>query len=281
MNDISELKLKLASLIAKRDCGIEDYQMCDKSHCQCSLLAEVQAIKYSVIPKGFRNYTIRDFNGMDRKGRKLLSSSGAVKVGDQLSQFCWNCNLSEARKMDRSQLIQKSVIGKRIRKGTNIVIHGESAWGVQKDEEGRDYKIEKPLGRSLVASLLTKEAINLRAVKGYHTLSYDWCEFPVLKRSLDNEDTCNEFFVHDWLVIDGIDKHDFGGSERQKTYIAGKLDPFFFSRLSSKYSTIFIFQFDISFEAKRIEETFGRGMARAVYGDDTVHIKLIAGGSDE
>ena len=270
MKDISPLKNHYLSKTAKRVCGLDDYGLCTKSRCECAIVSEINAIMASIIPAGYRNFSIKDFDGTDDEGVSILSPLVAKEAKEKVLSYCWDdVSLLNVKSLSTEDLASRSAIGKRIADGCNVVIHGKSS---RKLNENKDLLISK-VGRTFIASILTKEAIKMRAYKGWSGLSYDWIEFTTLVSCLKRDEASVQSGV-DWLVVDNISSKSVVASEKHQAFEQSVLDPFIAYRLEKQLPTVLVFRFDITGQESIIEDVFGASMARMIYQDSTLNICL-------
>ncbi len=148
---------------------------------------------------------------------------------------------------------------KRREQGSNIIIYGLS---------------EKPIGRTMLASIIMKEAIRLRvrnlAKRGQ---SYDWIDFSQLFNAIRKDtNELPDYKSCDWLVVDNIIKKP--RSVKQNTLLSDIVDPFFLDRLCNRQPTILVFKFDVRDRSFDMEKTFGIGISRIINDKRTFKIPL-------
>jgi DNA replication protein DnaC len=148
--------------------------------------------------------------------------------------------------------------------GNNIIIHGES---------------KMPIGRTMLASIVMKEAFRLRDTHNTISHSYDWVDFSKLMREIEKDVIHNEesddlidYNTCDWLVVDNIQKKL--RSEKQNTLYTDLLDSFFISRYKSGQPTILVFKFDIRDKHFDFEKVYGTGLSRILESNKTFKIPL-------
>jgi len=233
----------------------------------CDRVSEAWAYIDGVIPEDFRSYTIFDFNGKSTN-RSLLPPDIASNARNIICNFCWGLPwkiIEERHKIDEEKKIffrNNSIILKRMNRGNNIAIFGKS---------------DGPIGRTMVASIVMKEAIRLRMRPKNIGHTYDWVDFPSLKDSLRNDaPSLADCRSCDWLVIDDITKHSFP-SLKQRAYLSDLFDPFFMYRLKNNLPTILVFKFDIRDQTENLESTMGLGISNMVNNKKTIKIPLCNG----
>jgi DNA replication protein DnaC len=146
----------------------------------------------------------------------------------------------------------------------NIVISGESSTG-------------KPIGKTLVAAIILKEAIRLRLLNTYYRFqTYDWIDFLSLQHDLSSKTEVDQRYKYsDWLVVDNIFNLDNGGmSPAYKSFIINEINPFFIERQNAKLNTILVFNFDINKYKDSFIDIMGPGLRNIVFNTKTCRISL-------
>ena len=270
MENIELFKKKFLSYFAKKYYSKTTEELTTSELRKCSLLSEFWAYIYSVVPDGFGDYTIFDFNGYavnrssNTTGNFILPEI-ALSAKDKVCKFCWGMSWEkikqEKTKNDNniSRFLRgKSVMMKRSENGSNIIIYGLS---------------EKPIGRTMLASVIIKEAIRLRVTHLVRGQTYDWIDFSKLFNTIKKETVdLVDYKSCDWLVVDNILKKP--RSIKQNTLISDIMDPFFLERLKNRQSTILVFKFDIRDKSFDIERAFGMGISRIVNSKRTLKVPL-------
>lgn len=281
MIEVSQEKQRLLQVYANEYCSI-DPSNCDKKPCNCNVMARYRAFLNLTIPRGYRNLTIKNFTGFIGR-EQCLTSKVAVNAKGKIVWFCWgNISLNDLNSMSESELDQSSIMGRRIKQGANIVIHGDSKRYMQnEDESERKTLVTKPMGRTLVASLITKEALKLKIEREHRMRHFDWVGFSDLVECLKqkNYDSLQSYeSLHyedcDWLVIDNITDHILNTTESARSYISQMLDAFFSHRLKQGRCTTLVFHFDVYKRLDEIEAVFGISI-RKIIEDDYTHTILL------
>jgi len=270
MKNIESIKKKYLKLFANKHYNKSFNDLDDKEYYSCSYLAEVWAYIHSIVPEEHGKYRIFDFDGNKideetNEKQNLLSSTVALKVKNEICKYCWNTEWEEINKFNHDDeynisnfLRKKSVMMDRRRQGNNIVIFGTSS---------------KPIGRTMIASIIMKEAIKLRLTHKMRSHTYDWIDFSMLVSEIKKDSfDLADFRSCDWLVVDNIIKKD--RSSKQNTFISDYVDPFFLFRFNNKLPTILVFKFDIMDETYSLENTFGVGINKIVNSKRTFKISL-------
>lgn len=272
MKNIEQIKARYIRYFAHRNYSKSEEKLTEQERCRCSSLAELWAYVESVVPEEHARYTIFDFdgyaitNGQGERDREwVMPTSVLISAKDTICRYCWGIGwgeVQEQRLKDSDGILkflrQKSVMNKRAEKGNNVIVFGSS---------------ERPIGRTMVASIIMKEAIELRTTYHRRDHTYDWIDFPVLidaltKDSLDLAD----YRSSNWLVVDNIQKER--RSPAQATYLLDLIDPFFIERYSNNLPTILVFKFDIRNESLLMENKFGVGINRIIESKRTYRIPL-------
>jgi len=269
MRNIEILKNKLIHDFSKKYYKKKVDHLSDVELQQCSSIAEWWAYIYSVIPDSYEGFSIFDFNGRAANKQNNTGHSMSKKIAalakDKICMYCWGKKWKEiyqekkkAPNTINSFLQHNNVMSKRRDGGSNIVIYGQS---------------EQPIGRTMIASIVMREAMRLRVTKCLRGHTYDWVEFAKLFQAIE-EDAISlaDYRSCDWLVVDNISKK--ARSEKQTTLISDRIDPFFLDRLYNRQPTILVFKFDIRDSSIDIEKTFGVGIARMIDSKRTFKIPL-------
>lgn len=265
MKDISYTKQRLALLYAKKYNKEPHDPLIDT-------LAEIQALLRVVIPHPYWKYSIKEFNGKLKGDAKatLLSPDVAFKAKEKIAEYCWKDVDLKEDIYDDNLMLNKSIMHKRLKEGRNVIIYAPEAKTVVTNKAGnQQVEIKSQKGRTMVASLIIKEAIKMRYKSGHRVQSHDWIEYPVLKNMLiENDPEANLQKACDWLVVDDI---SLESTPSGRSYISGVIDPFFISRLKDGLPTIFVFRFDLNKELPNIEKGLGVAIHRIV-NDPKTHV---------
>jgi hypothetical protein len=287
MTDITREKKRLLDIYAKRYCRLKDPALCEHKPCTCSIAAEYRAFVNKTIPRDFREFTIFDFHGRLSK-ESALNLKIAADAKRQVLNFCYGSDASVEKIValgktpkNQAKLDQRSVVAKRVLAGHNVVVYGESAREVTQriSQEGtRNLIKEKPLGRTFVASIITKDVIKTRLDNRYPQLlmaNYEWIQFSSLQKAITTE---SDDLVHlescEWLVVDDITDTLVAASIQQKAFMQPQIDAFFDSRLRSQYSTLLVFKFDVIQRMTEIEPAFGISIMKIINDKNTCLILL-------
>tara|TARA_Y100000034_G_C6762409_1_gene339673 strand:+ start:39 stop:833 length:795 start_codon:yes stop_codon:yes gene_type:complete len=263
MREIQDLKNKFCRIYAN-ECdkveGEDVFQCSLQGQCICKYAAEVQAYLYKILPSGYQNFTIFDFDGYDKDGTCLIDSEKVIQVKEQISQYCWGLKYSDVKNLgakDPLALDKRSMMDRRHLGGHCIVIHGDS---------------DRKVGRTLIASIILREAIRRRFSSNLNVLQiYEWIEFAHLKLYAKN-DQLIDYQCADWLVVDNLGSVDQDAPRYIKEYITSIIDPFFISRFDKQLPTILVFKFNIHKEP--IQGLLGVGIDRIINNKSTMEIAL-------
>jgi DNA replication protein DnaC len=268
MENIENIKQGYKRFFAKKYFGKTENSLSELERYECSNLAEMWAYIDSVLPEGYGEYSISDFHGhvSDKTGGHeiALTEDIIIPAKNKICQYCWNLSWNDIVKQKKEKnnigafLREKNIMMKRLKQGDNIVIFGSS---------------EKPIGRTMVASIIMKEAIKLRATNRARGQTYDWIDFPNLFNVI-KEDSMElvDYKSCDWLVVDNISRKS--RSAKQTILIVDVIDSFFIERFKNKLPTILVFKSDIRDKSLSIEKTWGIGINRIIESQRTCKIAL-------
>jgi DNA replication protein DnaC len=241
--------------------------LCGDELWKCSAIARVWAYKKSVIPDGFDEFNIFDFNGLNRKDQsRILDLDVLSEAKDKICRYCWGVSWDSVRDLELTPQkaysffsdLRQILIDRR-KRGDNVVIYS--------DTSGKS-------GRTFIASLIMKEAILLKMRKTDPSYTYDWIDLSQLKEEASNKDY--EFSVYrtcDWLVVDNITRQACS-SENQRKFLVDLWNNFFIDRYEGKLPTILVLKFDINDPTFDAEAEFGSGFDRMIQSDRSLLISL-------
>lgn len=263
MKDIVKIKQHLETIFAKKYCQVDGIHLCPNGRkCSCSISAETQAYMRVVIPEPYYKYSILDFNGTDSiKNEELLDPYLALKVKEKIVNYCWkDITLDKLNHLNINELDQFSIISNRKKHGDNVIIYADNF-----SLEGQ----HKPKGKTMVASIIMKEAIKSRTLNDEnYSQTYEWISFGQLENLLKQKD--NESIAEignitsaDWVVVDDIPYTKYSGRI---------VDPFFLERLSDNLPTILVFRYDPI--KNYTEEGLGVAISRILSETKTTFIPL-------
>lgn len=272
MKNIEKIKSRYLRLFAKEYYNKKNVtDLTEKELLVCSSLAEFWAYVYSVVPEEHGHFTIFDFlgytiNKINNDKEIVIPSEIVLYAKNKMSRFCWDMDW-KVIKDKREKLNQKnimkflrkhSVMERRLKQGGNVVIYGVS---------------DQPIGRTMIASIIMKEAIKLRIANHNRRHTYDWIDFNTLMSAVEKDSLdLADYRSCDWLVVDNIlSKYR---SAKQTTLLIDLVDPFFIDRFNNRLPTILVFKFDVGNPAMMIEKRFGVGINRIIDSNRTYRIPL-------
>jgi len=266
MKNILPIKERLEKKYAKQFCNIDDISKCIKEHCECRIAAEIKSYMLAIIPRPYFNFTIWDFTGI-ALGQQLLDNKILKVSKEKLIDYCWEGITLEkiAKITNKNELDIYSSINKRRKLGQNVVIYSPLMQdGIFKN---------KPTGKTMVASILMREAIKLRSIAGHMADTYCWQKFAILQDIMKKDDPeAMDIKTCDWLVIDDI-ANDYV-SMKGLSYLKSLIDPVFIDRYDNNLPTILVFDFDIEMQGIDWKNKFGSGIYHIVHDSNTCRIKL-------
>jgi len=248
------------------------------TNCYCETVAQIAAYIECVIPDEYQKYELNDFTGM-KDGKRLIKPQIVAAAKEALVSYCWEgIDNEEIGNYDLKLWWNKSAMEKRRRNGTSMVIYGNSYTNTISSSGVKVFK--QPIGRTLIASIVMKEAIRLRARPGHQSDSYAWVSYnrlydKLMLRAKEN-DTYNEELSHyenaDWLVVDGfeIEKQN----EATRNFKSKVLDVFFDERLNIGLPNILVFQDDLS-QDYDFRQEFGLSVNSIISSGKTIRVKLL------
>lgn len=270
MRNIQPIKIQKRKEFAKKYYNKDYDKLNDVEFYIINTNAEIWAYIESIVPDTYANYTIMDFTGNDKRKNKdisLLNSSVVKKIKNNICKYCWGMTWEDIRKKypdenDKSIIKifrNKDIMQKRLKEGNNVIVYGES---------------NKPMGRTLIASIIMKEAIKLRKYSKNKIQTYDWVDFSTLRKALVADDyEASDYYSCDWLVVDDINKNFFT-TKAQRNFLSECMNPFFMKRLRHKQPTILVFRFDITDADVSIEDDLGVGISSVINNKKTFLIPL-------
>jgi hypothetical protein len=298
MTDVTLEKQKWHKFFAKKYCGLNDASKCVKQSCACAVFADYKAFVCKTVPADFRSFTIQDFNGTLKDGTKL-DSHVASTAKRKVFEYCWGdlSLLDRLAILKDTDLNRASIMAMRVKNGHNVVIHGNQKKQIQTREvqpakvdgfaedpayDEKRVLVESKMGRTFIASLITLEALKLKAEEKYRNLNYEWVGFSSLLQSIRHD---GEEAIHyegcNWLVVDDITEGSFRASGAQKAYTETLLDSFFSRRLAAKLPTVLVFKFDIDSRRHEMESAFGVSINKIINDKNTAVISLTQSGKEE
>lgn len=231
---------------------IKESNSCSASRCVCSALAEVFSYMEYCLPHNTSKFELCDFTGICN-GEEIIEKANVDLVLNKICKYCFDkdkIDLSQSRNYFNSI----SVMDKRFSMGTNVIIHG----GEKASSDG----MKKKSGKTLVASLIMKEAIWRRLFKSNKAFTYYYSPISKIiddrlsKRESDMLVTPTNC---DWLVVDDI-------YDKNRQIQPSIIEDVFVYRQMKSLPTIFVVKFDAS-SRNSLEEVLGESLSRCFYGD--------------
>lgn len=240
----------------RKSCSVFDTMSgsCRGRRCVCSAIAECLSYQKKVLPSGFFNYNFSDFNGMVN-GDKALEDHDVKAVLSKVLHYCFsdsNINLDSSR----YDLHKKSFMDRRFEEGHNVIIYGD---GISPNK--------KKLGKTMIASLIMKEAIWRRIFASNKAYTYLFKSCPeiiddiISKRYLDH--SVNALNA-DWLCIDDVFMKNRPGQ-------SSVLDQIMSFRLGKNLPTIIVIQFDV-FKIGSSEDILGNHVVKMLSDKDSTFV---------
>ena len=276
MKNITNLKEKFCTELALSCKDLEnlpdrDINLCPRRNaCVCKPAAELKAYLHAILPKGFQNLSISDFKGLTDSDEKTLDdevkkqrSEVAKKAKDQIANYCWGLTFDKWQELkwkEKKNMNDLSIMADRHENGNCVIVYGDSP---------------KPMGRTMVASVIMREAIKRRFSSSTTALqTYDWIEYSALKsQAINKADSLADYQFCDWLVVDNFDLK-LNIKAAAQNYITSSIDPFFIERIEKRLPTILVMRFDITRPDVNVQYLFGIGLDRMINDEDTFKISL-------
>lgn len=255
-------------------CPTYKENVCKSERCDCRILAEIWAYIYTIVPDPYHSLTLQDFTGL-KNGNRILPEKTVRHARDAIIKYCWQ-GIEPGEDYDAQQWFPKSIMNRRLQSGSSIIIHG-STYTFENKGQVRTFK--KPLGRTMLASIVMKEAIFQRVKPEHSCDSYEWVAYNTLTHRLlaqangstEFDDAINSYAEADWLCVDGLDviRNNEGG----RNFTASVLDKLFAERLENNKPNILVFQVDIS-KLDDIHSDFGIAINNIINNRKTHHVTM-------
>ena len=264
MKDIVNIKKRIENVLAQKFCGIHDISQCQKGEkCTCKIAAETQAYFHAIIPEPYYKFTIHDFDGLSTDNNLLIDGDVAIEAKKKVIDYCWkDVDILQVQDLSIAELDKHSCISKRRLRGNNVVIFDDSSLN---QKSGKN-----PKGKTLIASLIMKEAIKSRLFDAESLCqTYDWVEYPILENKVLKKEDINvsELCSSDWLVVDDITYTD-------QRWRKQALDAFFLERYNDGLPTILVIRFDIT--KFNSEDALGVAITKIIRDPKTFVISLVS-----
>lgn len=243
--------------------------------CYCQTMAQVQSHIECVVPDDYQRYELDDFNGI-RNGEVLVKPHIVLEARRQLVSYCWQ-GIEEGEDYDLKTWWGRSIMEKRHRNGHSLIIYG-NPWASGTTAGVKTFK--QPLGRTLLAAIVMKEAIRMRARPGHMADTYAWVSYTrlydkLMSKAKDNNDfndEIEEYQYADWLCVDGFEVER--QNEATRAFKAKVLDAFFDERMSRNLPNVLVFQDDLS-RMEDIRQEFGLSVNTLINSSKTTRVKLL------
>lgn len=247
--------------------------------CYCETAAQIATQIESVIPDEYQQYEIDDFTGTMKDGRKVLKTNIVNAAKLSIFSYCWDgFDPDEIGQYSFRDRWAMSAMEKRRKNGNSIIIYGDPwASAVQ---TGMLKTFKNPIGRSMLASIVMKEAIRLRARAGHTADTYGWVSYnrlydKLMQRAKEVSDYNEELNIYegcDWLCVDGFEIEKANDATRQ--FKSKVLDGFFDERLKNGLPNILVFQDDLSKDLD-LRSEFGLSVNSIINSRKTTRVKLL------
>jgi len=150
----------------------------EENGCFCSKRGEIWALIHSLIEPQYREANIFSFTGKMPGEEEYIEGFNGRRVRSvlqSLKSYMYGDENKINKNMTRSDLNRLSILDKRLRTGTNLIIHGKSK---SNERQGRNKFLSKhmPSGKTLIASIVMIDAINRKAFCK-KPISFDWISF--------------------------------------------------------------------------------------------------------
>lgn len=252
MKSIENNKKKYLIEFARKFYNKDMTELDKREYATLSVIAEIWALKSTIIPNGFEKFSIFDFVGYCQEGDDIckLNSNSVFKAKSALSQYCYGLKWADIKKENeqngktiRKFLDNNSQMKNRYKNGNNVIIYGD-----------RNVK-----GKTMLSSIIMREAIDLRMLDTSQEYTYDWCDLDILKNALIKESfEASDYRFCDWLVIDNIVEPS--GTPQQLSYFRSFMDPFFAERIKNHLPTILVFRYNVYNRLALTEEMYGHSV---------------------
>lgn len=246
-------------------------------NCYCETCAQVQVHIECVIPDEYQKFELNDFTGVVKDGKRVIKPTIVSEARNQLISYCWE-GIGDGEEYDFKTWWDRSIMEKRRRNGNSIIIYG-NPWASGITGSGvRTFK--QALGRTMLAAIVMKEAIRMRARPNHMADSYAWVSYTKLYDRLmshatsgDYADEVSTYQSADWLCVDGFEIEKQNEATRQ--FKAKVLDLFFDERMNAGLPNILVFQDDISQEMLDLRSEFGLSVNSLISSSKTTRVKLL------
>lgn len=253
--------------------------------CWCGYAAQVAAYIEAIIPEDYQSFEFSNFDGYI-KTEKLISDSIIYQARQAIIKYCWE-NISEEDKeeFDLPKWFMKSTMEKRRELGQSIIIYGDPR--IVQMANGKMNVNKKSLGRTLLATIIMKEAIRTRLKPNHLADSYAWISYSSLSDKLmkqamitsHNPEYYDPYIIEleecDWLCVDNIEI-DRDASDASRSFRNKVVDSFFETRINKGLPNVLVFQDDLN-KIDDIRREFGTSINTIINSNKTHQVKLSEG----
>lgn len=218
-----------------------------KNACICAALAEINGYCSKVLPHGFESADLCNFNGF-ANGCRVLPEHVVKRVISKVGDYCFGETI-EKNIPSRAEMNQLSKMDLRFNEGHNLIIHGNGG-------NSPSHGSKVPLGKTLIASIVVREAIWRRMFSSNKAFSYNFTSAEMLIESVFSSKRMKEVpsaRTVDWLCIDDV----YSG----RMHLSSVLDETISYRMSVKLPTILVLQFDAT-QSSDIDSEIGHFAAK-------------------
>lgn len=242
--------------------------------CHCQKWAEIWAHIDSTVPDEYRHFTLQNFTGMV-DGKRVIDLEVYKAARDMIVKYCWN-GVDPKEGYDQTW-ITKCILEQRRENGNSLIIYG-NPWRTKVEKGNKPTK--QPLGKTMLASIVMKEAIFQRVLGGHAADTYAWVPFTTLCNRLlakaeGDENHSDEITLYeevDWLVVDGIQVPN--GNEAGRLFRANVLEKLFGERAEKNLPNILVFQDDIS-QFDDLSHDFGPSINAIINSRKTFRVAML------
>ena len=145
--------------------------------CPCTKAAHIWAFRECFIPEDYCNLTLDNFDG-EVNSEKVLSPNVVLKAKQAFGKYCFGTKDIEDYDPKDMKWLDKSIMDNRREHGHSLVIYGNPYRCVQVPTSSSTFgksnvkAFKRPIGCTMLASLVLREAINLRHRPGHEGDSY-------------------------------------------------------------------------------------------------------------
>lgn len=209
-------------------------------------------------------------------GKRVIDMEIFLAARDVIVKYGWK-GVDPKEGYDQTW-ITKCILDQRRENGNSLIIYGNQ-WK-PKHESGHTKLFKQPLGRTMIAAILMKEAIFQRLLEGHATDTYAWVPFSTLcNRLFDKangssayDDEISMYEEVDWLVVDGIQVGKLNDAGRQ--FRSNVLEKLFGERMDKNLPNILVFQDDIS-QFDDLSQDFGPSINSIINSRKTFRVAMV------